>query len=108
MSEWLKVGLVSDMSVDSGVNFKHGDEQIAIFNFGHDEWYASQNLCPHKEQMVMSRGLLGDAKGEPKITCPLHKYSFSLKDGKCMADEKDWCLKTYPVKVEDGSVYLEV
>jgi NAD(P)H-dependent nitrite reductase small subunit len=108
MSTWIKIGAIADMPVDSGVNFKHEDKQIAIFNFGHTEWYATQNLCPHKQQMVLSRGLLGDSKGELKITCPLHKYSFSLKSGQCLADDQEWCLATYPVKVEGSDVFIEI
>lgn len=108
MSTWVKVGAVADMPVDSGVNFKYEDKQIAVFNFDHTEWFATQNLCPHKQQMVLSRGLLGDTKGELKITCPLHKYSFFLKDGQCLADDKEWCLETFPVKVEDAAVYIEI
>lgn len=108
MSTWVKVGSVADIPVDSGINFKVEDKQIAVFNFGHTQWYATQNLCPHKQQMVLSRGLLGDTKGELKISCPLHKYSFSLKNGQCLAEDKDWCLTTYPVKMEGSDVYIEV
>ena len=38
--------------------------QIAVFNFAsRGEWYASQNMCPHKKAFVLSRGILGDQKG---------------------------------------------
>ena len=75
-----------------------------MFNLG-ETWYATQNRCPHRQQEVLSRGLLGDAKGEPKIACPLHKNNFSLRTGEHLGAE-DWTLKTYDIKVEDASVYL--
>jgi len=108
MSEWLKIGLVEDIPANAGICYKYQGDQIAIYNFDHQEWFATQNLCPHKQQMVLSRGLIGDTKGELKVSCPLHKHSFSLSTGKCLAEDKDWCLKTYAVKVENAHVYLEV
>ena len=47
-----------------------------------------------------------DKNGEPKVACPYHKKNFSLEDGKCLDD--DYCINTYPVKVEDGYVYIAV
>jgi len=108
MKTWVKVGVVDDFHLDVGSCVKHGDNQIAVFNFGRDEWYAVQNLCPHKKQMVLSRGLTGCKDGEPKVACPLHKRQFSLKTGEQIAQDEDYCLRTYPVKVEDGSVFLEL
>jgi len=81
-------------------------EQIAVFNFTNEgRWYATQNRCPHKGEMAIARGLTGDADGHPKVACPFHKKTFSLEDGHCLTDEA-YQLKTYPVKVEDGFVYI--
>jgi nitrite reductase (NADH) small subunit len=106
--KWINVASITDFPRDSGACVKLGDEQIAIFNFGKDEWYAVANQCPHQQQMVLSRGIIGDAKGEPKVSCPLHKNSFSLCTGEHLGGNAEWKLKTYPVKVEDGEVWLEV
>ena len=55
--------------------------------------------------MVLSRGLLGDDEGIPKVACPLHKRTFSLETGKNLQGiEAD--IATYPVKVENGYVYV--
>ncbi len=106
--EWVKVGDASEVPVDGGLNFQYGHHQIAVFNFAHrDEWYACQNLCPHKREMVLSRGILGDSKGIPKIACPMHKKSFSLKDGKSLVDDI-YSIQTFAVKVEGGDLMIEV
>jgi len=42
---------------------------------------------------------------EPKVACPLHKNTFSLKTGKHLNGDLDG-IATYPVKVEDGFVYI--
>jgi nitrite reductase (NADH) small subunit len=107
-SEWLEVATTDTFLVNGGGCVKLGDVQIAVFNFGKDEWYAVQNQCPHQQQMVLSRGLIGDANGEPKVSCPLHKNSFSLCTGEHLGGNTEWKLKTFPVKVEGEAVWLEV
>jgi nitrite reductase (NADH) small subunit len=68
-------------------------------------WYACQNLCPHKMEMVLSRGMIGEQHMEAKVACPLHKNTFSLKTGENLNGSLD-AIATYPVKIEDGFVYV--
>jgi nitrite reductase (NADH) large subunit len=106
--QWVQVGKVSDFATDGGGTIKYGRTQIAVFNFtSRGEWYASQNMCPHKKAFVLARGILGDAKDEPKIACPLHKKTFSLKSGESLQNE-EYRIRTFPVKVEGDAVYLEL
>ena len=64
-------------------------------------------MCPHKKEMVLSRGILGDQGGVPKVACPLHKKTFSLESGTCLSGEK-YQVQVFPVKVEADAVYLEL
>ena len=110
---WTKVATTDACVENAGVCIKLGETQIAIFNFNKTEWYATQNLCPHQAQMVLSRGiigdsLIGDAIGEAKVACPLHKNQFSLKTGKHLGANDEWQLTTYAIKVEDENIYLEL
>ena len=103
---WVRIAPAANWPVSGGVCAKVGDTQVAIFSFGEgEEWYACQNMCPHKRDMVLSRGLLGDSDGEPKVACPQHKKTFSLRSGSCLSGE-DYAIRTFPVKVEEGYVYL--
>jgi nitrite reductase (NADH) small subunit len=105
---WIKVGKVEDIPQEGGACLKHNDLQIAVFNFtSRNEWYATQNLCPHRQEMILSRGMIGDKSGEPKVACPFHKRNFSLKTGACLSGD-DYTIKTYPVKVEGGNVFVNV
>ena len=106
--EWVRVGSVSDFPLEGGATVKYGRSQIAVFNFSsRGEWYATQNMCPHKKAFVLSRGIIGDASGVPKIACPLHKKTFSLKTGESLQSE-EYRIATFPVKVVEGSVFLEL
>lgn len=107
-TRWVQVGTVENFPQDGGATIKYGKSQIAVFNFSsRGEWYASQNMCPHKKAFVLSRGIVGDQSGIPKVACPLHKKTFSLESGESLQGE-DYDIRTFPVKVEDGNVFLKV
>jgi len=105
---WFPACNTYDVPENGGVCVKYRHKQIALFNFTRrGEWYASQNLCPHRMQMALSRGMIGSMEGEPKVACPFHKKNFSLVDGHCMSGD-DYKIKTYPVKIEGNMVYIGV
>ncbi|WKN32387.1 nitrite reductase small subunit NirD [Porifericola rhodea] len=105
-STWFKAAPVSAFPTDGGACVLYKGKQIAVFNFSRrKEWYACQNLCPHKKQMALSRGLIGTQNEEPKVACPFHKKTFSLKNGNCLNGE-ECSLATYPVKIENEYVYI--
>ena len=98
------------MPAEGGACVSLGEEQIAIFNFTRrGQWYATENRCPHKQQMALARGMTGSAgeQCEPKVACPFHKKTFSLQTGECLNGD-ECSIKTYPVKVENGFVYVGV
>ena len=108
-AKWFRACRVEDVPHNGGVCVKFNTEQIAVFYFAHrNEWYASQNKCPHKQQMAISRGMLGSQSGEPKVACPFHKKTFSLLDGRCLNSEDCGGINTYQVKIENGLVYIDV
>ncbi|HEY3403173.1 MAG TPA: nitrite reductase small subunit NirD [Ohtaekwangia sp.] len=103
---WFKAAPVDKFPENGGACVKYKDMQIAVFNFTRrNEWYACQNLCPHKMQMVLSRGMIGSFEGEPKVACPFHKKTFSLKSGECLNAE-ECTIAVFPVKVEEGYVHI--
>lgn len=106
---WFAACKTTDVPINGGVCVKYGDEQIALFHFARrNEWYATQNSCPHRMQMALSRGMIGSQNGEPKVACPFHKKTFSLIDGRCMSDDACDQIKIFPVKVEGNTVFIGV
>ena len=69
--------------------------------------YAVDNLDPFSGANVMSRGIVGDRDGVPKVASPMYKQSFDLRTGRCMDDDTVG-LTTYPVKISDGVVVVDV
>lgn len=106
VKHWFKAAKASDFPENGGACILYKGTQIAVFNFTmRGEWYATQNMCPHRYEMALSRGIIGDTADEPKVACPFHKKTYSLKSGKCMSGDP-YQIETYPVKVEDGYVYI--
>ncbi len=105
---WVELCKSADIAPDSGSAVAYGDTQIAVFNFsGRGEWYATQNLCPHRKEMILARGLLGSTDAEPKVACPFHKKTFSLQSGKGLSDPQ-YDIRTFPVSVRGDAVFVKL
>ena len=105
---WWKAGRVETFPRDGGMAVDYQGAQLAVFHVAAtDNWYATQNMCPHKQDMLLARGLVGEKGGVPKVACPLHKKQFSLEDGTCLSGD-DLRIVTFDAKVEDGFVYLSL
>eukprot|EP00820_Chromera_velia_P006039 Cvel_3760.t1-p1 / transcript=Cvel_3760.t1 / gene=Cvel_3760 / organism=Chromera_velia_CCMP2878 / gene_product=Nitrite reductase [NAD(P)H] large subunit, putative / transcript_product=Nitrite reductase [NAD(P)H] large subunit, putative / location=Cvel_scaffold157:82205-91598(+) / protein_length=1116 / sequence_SO=supercontig / SO=protein_coding / is_pseudo=false len=117
---WVDCGRAAEFPRNGGAAVKYGQSQLAVFCFsgrgpnGQDEWYATQNMCPHKRAFVLARGLLGEAPTDsaegsavPKVACPHHKRQFDLTTGKCLNDES-MTINTWDVKVENGRILLHL
>jgi nitrite reductase (NADH) small subunit len=109
MSEWVKITNAEKIPTGGGGCALIDGKQYAIFtDEKRENWYAVDNECPHKKQNVLSRGITGCENGEPKVACPLHKNTFSLRTGEHMGGDKALDLKTYPIKVEANVIYLKL
>ncbi len=106
--QWVRVASIDEVPADGGIAVRYGSHEIALFHFAaRGEWYATQNACPHSNQQVLARGILGEQGGAPKVACPLHKKTFHLETGSCLSGEP-LEVATYPVRVEGADVFVEL
>jgi nitrite reductase/ring-hydroxylating ferredoxin subunit len=78
----------------------HGREEILVANIG-GRYYAMDNICSH------SGGSLADGWLEDTtVVCPLHGWEYDVPSG-CCTHITNECLRTFPVSVEDGHVFVE-
>ena len=101
---WVRLTTVAAVPPGGGTAVSYGPTQIAVFRSG-DRWYATQNMCPHRRDMVLARGIVGDAGGRPKVACPMHKKTFDLETGAGLADPS-LSIATFPVQVTEGGDVL--
>jgi len=67
------------------------------------QWYGFAYTCPHASG-IMAAGYI-DAVGN--VVCPVHRYKFSLANGRNTSGE-GFYLKTYPVELREDGVYVGV
>jgi nitrite reductase (NADH) small subunit len=102
-STWIDVCALADIVPDTGVCALLGSKQVAIFRVGEGEVYALSNFDPFSKAFVLSRGILGDRAGVPKVASPVFKQSFDLRTGQCL-DDPAVAVPVYPVRVRDGRI----
>ena len=101
MSNWKKICAVSDVPV-LGSRVVHAEEVaiIAVLRNSADEIFAVRDKCPHKGG-PLSQGIVHGST----VTCPLHSWKIQLEDGQVVPPDVG-CVKKFPVKVENGEVFL--
>jgi nitrite reductase (NADH) small subunit len=106
MSEWVAVCRLDDIVPNSGVCALVGARQVAVFRLDDDSVYAIDNHDPFSRANVLSRGIVGDVKGELVVASPVYKQHFSLTSGKCLEDPEVRVL-VYRVRLDGLTVLVQ-
>ncbi|WP_446027523.1 nitrite reductase large subunit NirB [Lelliottia amnigena] len=101
---WQEICAVDDIPEQAGIGAHLGEQQIALFRFG-NAVYALEDIEPGSSASVLSRGILGDASGEPIVISPLYKQRIRLRDGR-QVDSGEPAVRAWPVKIEAGKVWV--
>lgn len=79
-----------------------GEKPIVVFNIA-GQYFAIGDVCTHDD------GPLGDGDLEDyNIVCPRHGGEFDVRTGKVMAMPAVVDIPAYPVKVENGNLFVGV
>lgn len=99
---WHPVAEVGDVEEDDAVQVRVGEACLALFNVG-GKYYATSDICTHA-YAHLSQGYIQD----DTVECPLHQGVFHIPTGRAMTPPVTENLRTYPVKVEAGRIYVQV
>jgi nitrite reductase (NADH) small subunit len=102
--EWEDVCALDDIVPWTGVCALLAGRQVAIVRTD-DAVYALDNLDPFSKAYVLSRGIVGDRGGIPKIASPIFKQTFDLRTGQCL-DRPEVRVPTHEVRVERGRILV--
>ena len=102
MSKWIEVVELNKIPVLGSRLIKTKAMDIAVFRGSDDQVFAIRDQCPHK-QGPLSQGIMHGHT----VTCPLHNWKIDLTTGAALAPDEG-CSNVFPVKVEDGKVYLNL
>ncbi len=75
---------------------------LALFNLG-GTFFAIDNACTHVGGPLGEGQVNGDV-----VTCPWHGSRFEIKTGKVVGPPATRNVGTYPTRVQDGAVYVDV
>jgi 3-phenylpropionate/trans-cinnamate dioxygenase ferredoxin subunit len=102
MTQWLDAAALDDIQDEDVMRFDHAGHTYAIYRVD-DNVYASDGLCTHEHVHLSDGFVMGHV-----IECPKHNGRFDIRDGRPLCAPVCEKLKTYPAKVADGRILIEV
>jgi nitrite reductase (NADH) small subunit len=102
MMNWTSICRVEDIPKLGARVVRSAHGNIAVFRNAEDEVFALLDKCPHRGG-PLSQGIVFGRK----VACPLHGWNIGLDDGNAVAPDAG-CTRSFPVKIENGQVLLEV
>jgi naphthalene 1,2-dioxygenase ferredoxin component len=100
--QWMKVIPIASLPQDDVAAMQVGGQEIAFYRVG-EEVYATDNICTHGLARLCDGFLDGH-----EIECPLHQGKFDVRTGKAMCEPLTTDIRTFPVKLEGGDVFVEL
>ncbi len=100
MSNWTDVGAEDDLFEGVGLAVSPNGHDIAVFKLD-DGIYAIDNWCTHGHAKLCDGFVEGHL-----VECPFHQALFDLRDGSVTCGPATEPVKSWPVKIEKGRVYI--
>jgi naphthalene 1,2-dioxygenase system ferredoxin subunit len=101
-SEWIGAANETELWDGAGISVLVQGRDIALFRIG-ETIYATDNLCTHGHARLCDGFIEGH-----DIECPLHQGRFDLRSGQPTCAPAVEPIKTYPVRIEEGRVFLSI
>jgi len=102
MSTWIDACTTSDIDAEDLIRWDHGGRTYAIYNT-ENGFFCTDGMCTHEEEHLEMGLVDGDI-----IECPLHQGRFKISTGEALSAPVCINLTTYPVKVENNRVYVQL
>ena len=102
LSEYVKACELSDVPPGTMHPVDVGETHMMIVNVD-GSLYAVDRICTH-ETADLSRGFLIDSE----VTCPLHLSRFEVRTGTVQNPPATTPLRTYKLRVDRTSVYVQL
>ncbi|MBA3710702.1 MAG: Rieske (2Fe-2S) protein [Planctomycetes bacterium] len=99
---WTAVGNASEWPENGGRLARVGARRIGVYRHA-GAWYALKDMCPHAGVSLV-QGPVHDGQ----VMCIGHGWTFSLTTGEVVRGPSGVKVGTYPVRVVEGVVEVEV
>jgi 3-phenylpropionate/trans-cinnamate dioxygenase ferredoxin subunit len=102
MGEFVAALKSSDVAEGSMIPVEAKDIHVLLTRIG-GEVFAVSGTCTH-EEADLALGF----KIEERVTCPLHLSQFDLRTGEVLSPPATESLRSFKVKIEDDTIFVEV
>ena len=99
----LRICPLADLPAGEGLRVDEVFPPIAVFHTDDGEVYAIDDTCTHQDASLTDGWLEGC-----EIECPLHASRFDLRTGAVDAPPARLGVRTHPVTIADGDIYVTV
>jgi 3-phenylpropionate/trans-cinnamate dioxygenase ferredoxin subunit len=103
MAQWIDACAKDDIELEDVIRFDHAGKTYAIYRSPDDEVFATDGLCTHENVHLADGFVMDDI-----IECPKHSSCFNYKTGEVKGPPACINLNTYPVRVENGRLLIEI
>jgi naphthalene 1,2-dioxygenase system ferredoxin subunit len=101
-NQWIDVSALDEVPEEDVLGVESAGRDIALYSV-EGQVYATDNICTHGHARLCDGFLEGY-----EIECPLHQGRFDIRDGKPMCDPVTEPVRSYPVKIENGRVFVDL
>ncbi len=99
---WHEVARIDQLDDDEVLGVEAAGIPVAVYKLD-GEYFATNDICTH-EHAKLSDGYVE----EGCIECPLHMGMFEIATGKARGAPVEVDIATYPVKLEDGAILVDL
>ena len=99
-TQWIDATAMDEVPQDDVIGIVVAGRDIAMYNAG-GEIFATDNICTHGHARLCEGFLEGH-----EIECPLHQRKFDLRTGQPTCAPATEAIRSYPVRIEGGRVWL--
>ncbi len=99
-THWTDAAATTDIPEDDVIGIDIAGRQVALYNTN-GEFFATDNICSHGQADLCDGFLEGY-----EIECPMHQGRFDIRNGQPACAPVTEAIKSYPVKIEGGRVFL--
>ena len=100
---WVEVGAATLLGKEDVIRFDHAKRTYALYQTTGGRHYASDGTCTHGNTHLAD----GLVKGQ-LIECPKHNGRFDVTDGSPQRPPVCAALRTYPLEVRHGRLFLNI
>jgi len=98
---YVKIAETKAVSENRMQVFSVKGKEVLVVNV-EGKFYAFENRCPHMGYPLFFGSLQGDT-----LTCGFHSAKFNVRTGKSLGPVTSEPLKTFPVKIQNSSIFIE-